>query len=303
MKLSKINGNTYYIRGGTNTGVYVFDDNSALVIDPGLSGMRPSNMKSLLKENNIKIKYIINTHEHEDHYGGSSQLKEIDDSIEILTSEKAKVFIDYPNIYGDYTLGGRGNEFFYSKLSRGKSYLTKVDRIIEEGNLVLNNEEFEIIKLKGHSEGSIGVLTKDKVLFVGDLFVGEHILGKFDLLLIYDVKEYLESIKKIENINFEYMVLGHSKSFTHKDDVKKYIKNHENAIYKYLNQIRKLLESPITIDNILKNIINNNGLTCNYKEYYFFRSTIVSMISYLSDLNEIEYMIKQGEMLYYSKKG
>ena len=302
MRLSKVNGNTYYIRGGTNTGVYVFDDNSALIIDPGLSGMRPANMKSLLEENNIKIKYVINTHEHEDHYGGSSQLKEIDNSIEIFASEKARVFIDYPDIYVDYTLGGRGNKFLYSKLSRGKGHLTKVDKIIEEGNFVLNNEEFEIIKLKGHSEGSVGVLTKDKVLFVGDLFVGNHILSKFDLLLIYDVQGYLESIKKIENIDFEYMVLGHAKSILNKDDVKQYIKNHEKAIYKYLNQIRELLEEPITIDNILKSIINDNGLTCNYKEYYSFRSTIVSMISYLSDLNEIEYVIKQGEMLYYSKK-
>lgn len=35
MDLNKINGHSYYIKGGTNTGVYVFKDKSALVIDAG----------------------------------------------------------------------------------------------------------------------------------------------------------------------------------------------------------------------------------------------------------------------------
>ena len=65
-----------------------------------------------------------------------------------------------------------------------ESHLTKVDDIIEEGKIVLNNRKFEIIKLSGHTEGSIGILTDDKILFVGDLFVGSQILRKFDLLLL-----------------------------------------------------------------------------------------------------------------------
>ena len=40
MKLINISGNTFYLRGATNTGVYLFDDSSALIIDPGLSGIR-----------------------------------------------------------------------------------------------------------------------------------------------------------------------------------------------------------------------------------------------------------------------
>lgn len=302
MKLTHIRGNTYYIKGGTNTGIYVFNDNSSLIIDPGLGGRRPLKMMELLAENNIKPKYIINTHEHGDHYEGCSQLKKIDKNIKIISSEEAKIYINNPKIYGDYILGGRCNDFFYSKLSKEKNISIKVDKVVEEGKLVLNNEELEIIKLRGHSEGSIGILTKDKILFVGDLFIGNHILNKFDLLLMYDIKAYLESINKVKNIDFEYMVLGHAKEVIEKNKIDTIIKSHIEAVYKYLNQVRDLLKFPITIDNILKEIINNNKLTCNYKEYYFFRSTIVSMISYLSDLKEIDYNLEQGEVLYYSKK-
>ena len=48
MNLINISGNTFYIRGGTNTGLYLFDDNSALIIDPGLSGARPNKIIKIL---------------------------------------------------------------------------------------------------------------------------------------------------------------------------------------------------------------------------------------------------------------
>lgn len=302
MKLTNINGNTYYIKGGTNTGVIRLDDNKVLIIDPGLVGIRPIKMMDLLKANNMNIKYIINTHEHGDHYGGCSKLKELDNNIQILSSSEAKIFIDNPNKFADYTVGGKTNKFWKFKVSEEKNNLTKVDATIEEGNIVLNNKKIEIIKLRGHSEGSIGILTENKVLFVGDLFVGSHILNKFELLLLYDVKEYLNSIDKVENMDFEYMILGHGKEVYSKLDSQSVIDAHRNAINKYVNQVKDLLKSPKTIDNILKNIIINNNLSCNYTEYHFFRSSIVSIISYLCDLNEVDYSIELGEMLYYSKK-
>lgn len=302
MKLTNINGNTYYIKGGTNTGVIRLDDNKALIIDPGLGGIRPRKMMDLLKANNMDIKYIINTHEHGDHYGGCSKLKELDNNIQILSSSEAKIFIDNPNKFADYTIGGKTNKFWRFKVSEEKNNLTKVDVVIEEGNIVLNNKKIEIIKLRGHSEGSIGILTQDKVLFVGDLFVGSHILNKFELLLLYDVKEYLNSIDKVENMDFEYMILGHGKEVYSKLDSQSVIDAHRNTINKYVNKVKDLLKSPTTIDNILKNIIINNNLSCNYTEYHFFRSSIVSIISYLCDLNQVDYSIQLGEMLYYSKK-
>lgn len=302
MKLINIKGNTYYIRGGTNTGVYKFNDNSVLIIDPGLAGLRPKKLATFLDGNNLDIKYIINTHEHDDHYGGCNELKKIKDGIKIFAPEDAKFFIEHPDIFGDYVIGGRGNDFLSSKRSKENDTYIEIDDIIQGDEIVLNNDKFEIIKLKGHSRGSIGILTKDKILFVGDLFVGNHILSKFSLLLLNNVKEYLESIEKIKTLDFKYMVLGHGKETISKEESYKIIENHRKVVYKYINEVRLLLGEKITIDNILKQIINNNKLSCNYKEYYFFRSSIVTIISYLVNLDEVNYEIKEGEILYYSKK-
>lgn len=302
MKLINIKGNTYYIKGGTNTGVIRLDNNNCLIIDPGRYGVKQIKMVELLKENNMVIKYIINTHEHGDHYEGCSNLKKLNNNIQILSSPEAKIFIDNPNKFADYTVGGKANKFLKFKESSEESHATKVDDIIEEGKIVLNNRKFEIIKLSGHTEGSIGVLTDDKILFVGDLFVGSQMLKKFDLLLLYDVKEYLNSVNKIKSIDFEYMVLGHDKEIHSKIDSQVVINNHISAVNNYVNQVKDLLKSPMTIDNILKNIIINNNLSCNYIEYHYFRSSIVSIISYLCDLDQIDYNIELGEVLYYSKK-
>ena len=301
MKLNCIKGNTYYIKGGTNTGIYKFKDGSVLLIDPGLLGMRPKKIINLLEENNLKLKYIINTHEHGDHFEGGIVLLESNPDIKVFSSEEAKVFIENPNFAADYSMGGKANEFLNLKLFNEKNKRIKVDEVIKEGSLELNGEQFEIIKLSGHTEGSIGILTSDKVLFVGDLFVASYMLSKFNLLLLYNVKEYLNSIGKIKDIDFEYMVIGHGKEIISKKAIDEVVKNHKESVFKYINQVMELLEDRITMDNILKNILNNNDLSCNYKEYHYYRSTIVSIMSYLIDLKKVDYEIKNGEILYYSK--
>ena len=58
MKLRNIKGNTYMFNGGTNTGVYLFENNDALLIDTGLAGKRQEKIIGVFKENNINVRYI-----------------------------------------------------------------------------------------------------------------------------------------------------------------------------------------------------------------------------------------------------
>ena len=108
-------------------------------------------------------------------------------------------------------------------------------------------------------------------------------------------------MNKIKNIDFNYLVISHSKKIISKEESYEIINKHINAINKYVNQVRNYLENPITVENILKEIIVNNNLTYNYKEYHFFKSSLISLISYLIDLNEGGYILEDGELLYYTK--
>ncbi|MGL5641569.1 MAG: MBL fold metallo-hydrolase, partial [Paraclostridium sp.] len=93
MKIINIKGSSFYARGGTNTGIYVFQDNSALIIDPGLPGVRPKNIIKCLEEENINVKWIINTHEHNDHYGAGYQFKEMYEDVINMSSLYSKAYI------------------------------------------------------------------------------------------------------------------------------------------------------------------------------------------------------------------
>lgn len=301
MKLSKILGNTYYIKGGTNSGVFLFDNNECLLIDPGLSGVRPKSIINMFEKEGLDLKYIINTHEHEDHYGGCYQLKEEKNDIQILSSEKAKLYIENPEIFSNYILGGKSNKFLLSELCHRKVEKVDINRTIYEGKLSINHKTLEIVDLKGHTDGSIGVLTEDKVFFIGDLLIGEKILEKYDFLFLQDVKEYLCSLEKIQKIDFDYIVLGHDKNILNKEQSINLINKHKDAVYKYLKQIKDLLKDEMNIEDLLRNIIEKNNLTYNYKEYYFYRSSLVSFISYLAELEEIDYKLINSGLLYYTK--
>lgn len=301
MKLSKILGNTYYIKGGTNSGVFLFDNNECLLIDPGLSGVRPKSIINMFEKEGLDLKYIINTHEHEDHYGGCYQLKEEKNDIQILSSEKAKLYIENPEIFSNYILGGKSNKFLLSELCHRKVEKVDINRTIDEGKLSINHKTLDIVDLKGHTDGSIGVLTEDKVFFIGDLLIGEKILEKYDFLFLQDVKEYLCSLEKIQKIDFDYIVLGHDKNILNKEQSINLINKHKDAVYKYLKQIKDLLKDEMNIEDLLRNIIEKNNLTYNYKEYYFYRSSLVSFISYLAELEEIDYKLINSGLLYYTK--
>ena len=301
MKLQRVFGNTYFVKGGTNTGVYLFENNEALLIDPGLNGLRPKNMIKMFENEKIIPKYIINTHEHEDHVAACGQIKHSYPKVEIIASENAKIFIERPELFSDFILGGKHNKFLTEKLFHRNVEKIYVDTIVDEGTLNKNNTNFEIINLKGHTLASIGILTKDGVFFAGDLLVGEEVLNKYDFLFLQDVEEYLKSLDIVKSLDFNYIVLAHGKKVLDKNDTILLIEKHKQAVHKYLCQIIENLKVPMNVDTLLKKIIKENELTYNYKEYYFFRTSLVSFISYLADLDKINYKLEDSDLLYYTK--
>ncbi|MDU1539947.1 MAG: MBL fold metallo-hydrolase [Paeniclostridium sordellii] len=301
MRLINIKGNSFYIKGGTNTGVYIFEDKSALIIDPGLPGARPRNIIRDLEKDGIEVKWIINTHEHNDHYGAGYQFKDKFKNLINMSSKDSKPYIDNPILFSAYIMGGNTNEFLNTILTNKNMETVNIDKTIEPGRIIINNEYIDIIDLKGHTLGSIGVLTKDKVFFIGDTLVSEELLSKFELLFLFDIEAYLKSLSILEIIDFEYVVLGHGKKVLSRNEALELAKKHELCVMKYLNQLRELTKEPKNLESILKTILNNNKLSYNYKEYHFFKSTLVSMISYLTKLGELNYDLRDGDVLYYTK--
>ena len=119
------------------------DTNEAIIIDPSWELIE---LEQIIKRNNLKIKYIVNTHHHFDHTLGNEAMTE-STKAPIIQHESSELKHDITVKNGDY---------------------------IEFGN-----SKLKVLHTPGHSKDSI-CLIGDSKIFSGDtLFVGN--CGRIDL--------------------------------------------------------------------------------------------------------------------------
>jgi glyoxylase-like metal-dependent hydrolase (beta-lactamase superfamily II) len=132
---------------GDNFSYIVADDvtREAAVVD---SSFNAGEIIRILKTENLKLQYIVNTHGHSDHTAGDEELR---------------------SMFGAKTVA--------HKLSR-----VNADIAVDDGDVVrVGSVSIKVIYTPGHTPDSICLLVDNKKLLTGDtLFVGE--CGRTDLL-------------------------------------------------------------------------------------------------------------------------
>jgi glyoxylase-like metal-dependent hydrolase (beta-lactamase superfamily II) len=155
---------------------YIVADEStkeAAVFDPGGDADR---ILSLLEENDLRLKYIINTHAHFDHVGGNNRLQEA----------TGAPIITHPDEAPGLLKAGEKAVMFGSSAENSKA-----SDFVEAGDIIeLGSIRFEVLDLRGHSPAGLGFLfegdfdTEDgkqrrKAIICGDaLFAGS--IGRTD---------------------------------------------------------------------------------------------------------------------------
>lgn len=299
MELMNIKNNTYWIRGGTNTGLYVFEDNTALMIDVGLGGDRQEKILKILKDNNISVSYIINTHEHEDHIGGNYQIKKEFPNLEIYASKRAKVFIENPDIYLDYLTGGRRSDILVKEVEKYIQKSVTIDHVIKPGDILeLKGHKFTIVECSGHTEGGIGVLTDDKVVFLADLMVTENSLKKFDFLFMSDFASQIWSLDNLRNIDFDIAILGHSSGKYSKKETLDIATSNYKALFRMLEFLLNSLNRAKTFDQLIKDFVDKRYLVKNYIAFLEYRNSLNAALAYLLDSDVITYTLNNNMLRY-----
>ncbi len=149
----------------------------ALIVDPGLEYVQEASpINNYIAKEGLKIKFIINTHGHDDHIKGDS-----------VFQEKYKVPLCIHRLDEHYL-----EEVGFKPLV--------LNVLLDDGSQIVCGEEtLKVLHTPGHTQGSI-CLVGEKLVFTGDtLFAGSIGRTDFEGGSIPDMQTSLHKIKQLPN--------------------------------------------------------------------------------------------------------
>ena len=146
------------------------------------------------------VKYLINTEPHDDHYAGDFFFK-----VPVVAHEKTRQAMTAADVKQILSVLSQNDPDGTPLL---KDYKINIPAITfsERLDLYLGNHTFKLFFMPGHSAGQISILVpEERVIFTGDN-VCNRIQGFFHEA---DPYAWLESLKRIEQLDFDFIVPGH----------------------------------------------------------------------------------------------
>jgi glyoxylase-like metal-dependent hydrolase (beta-lactamase superfamily II) len=177
--------------GMLQTNCYVVSDEQtkeAAIIDPGIDYQQEATqINNYIEKNGLAVKFIINTHGHDDHIKGDDLFK-----------KRYNVPLCYHS--------------FEARTIEGISAVKKPDNALleEDDTLIFGAQTLKVLHTPGHSRGGI-CLVGEKVVFTGDtLFAGS--IGRMDFEG-GSPKEMRASLEKLKRLPDELLVYpGHGEA-------------------------------------------------------------------------------------------
>lgn len=195
-----------------NCNTYLIDGSKKIIIDPGHSHLFRQVDYELarlfIKVDDIDV--VIVTHGHPDHFEAA---------------------VSFPDT-AKFAMGS--DEYTLIKQVLGNYMeIPEPDFFLQEGDVTIGDETFQIIPTPGHTPGEICIYWPDKkTLFTGDVVFRESI-GRTDLPG-GDGAKLKNSIKNLALLDVEHLMPGHGEVISGKDTVEKNFELIERTWFSYL---------------------------------------------------------------------
>lgn len=199
MKLVKISGDTYYVAGMTNIGVY-----KDYVIDPGKN--ENVNWESPEVSFGRPFSKALITHGHTDHFWHAARLRCRGTKIYAPRGERPAIEKIEHNMNG----------FFYwiePPMSMRPWYFRgtpcPVDGFVEELEMPV-----KVMPLPGHTDWQAGYLTPDGVLMAGDAIIAKAVWDTKGIVYCNDIARARQSLRDIIDSDAEWVLPSHTELLT-----------------------------------------------------------------------------------------
>jgi len=178
-----------------NCNSYVIGGDLPILIDPGHSHLMGNLLRGMEEDGISKesIKCVIATHGHPDHFEAVGDFMELPVKIGLSKTEEEYLRQQGAAFY----------QAFGSVLPR-----FRVDFYLEEGELILGGNHFQVIHTPGHTPGEISLYwIEKKALFTGDVIFAQSV-GRTDFPG-GSGKKLRESIDRLAELDTEIFLPGH----------------------------------------------------------------------------------------------
>lgn len=280
---------TWYIDCPAKMGVYTPDGRQAYLIDSGNDKDAAKKALRHLEALGLGLAGVVNTHSNADHTGGNSFLQQ-KTGCKIIGTALENAFMQFPVLEPSFLYGG-----YPCRELRNKFLMAPPCLPTATTEDALPGQGLTCIPLPGHFFDMVGYRTSDDVVFVADSLFGEHIINKYHLSFVYDVKAFLETLTMLSTLKAARFVPSHAPAT---DDIAPLIAANRAKVLEIVDCILAICHRPLNFEEILKQVFDHFSLVLDFSQYVLVGSTLRSYLAYLHDDGRLACVFEQNRLLW-----
>lgn len=293
--LTQAKKNSYYFSTRCTIGLYR-KNYEVILFDSGIDTATATSLDKYFIENNLKLHAIFNTHHHADHCGGNNYFQKKYPELKIFATEWEQCFIEQPLLSPVCFCSGAEpfcelkNKFLLPEPSK----VTNVITPYQDQTIRLLDEEFKIVTLPGHTNGMIGIITPDNILYCGDAFFNEQTFEKHKVPLYTNITSTIATLKKLHDAAISGCVFYHEGFL---ENIQSTAQKHIDRVLQTSDLILKFITTKqSTLESLTTALMQHHQISDNMMQFALTKTTIGAYLSYLETEKKIKLSITHGTL-------
>lgn len=291
MKLTaqQVAGNTWCIvQPRAMVPYYQLSEQEIILLDSGC--MLHGELEEWLEGQGLRVRAILNTHDHWDHVAANAALQQRQGSRIYLPRLEAAAHASPLAFKAGHENGNyRAVEAFWQKFP----YAVDEEIGLEDGPLEVCGAVFDVIHTPGHSVDHVAFRTPDDVLYVGDTLMSGRLLRQAKLSYALSHEVDLDSKEKLRRYHCAAYILAHGSI---EQDLEELIDENLRYIRRRAETVWRSIEKPMSMEQIIRAVWKRLGL---HADAYYYRTLetgnmIRSLVQLLCSEGRLEHRFKDG---------
>lgn len=278
---------SYYIDCPAKIGLFETEGGVCLV-DSGNDKDAGRKVRQILDKNGWKLLAILVTHSNADHIGGCQYLQK-QTGCRVFAPGIEAAFTRSPVLEPAFLYGG-----FPPKALRHK-FLMAQPSPAEDVSAPGFPAGVDIIPLPGHFFDMTGYRTADGTAYIADCVSSAATLEKYGVPFIYDVAAYLDTLRKLPELEAGLYVPAHAEAV---EDIAPLAELNLRHVEALCESVLDLCAEPVCFDELLGRVFDRWVLQLTMEQYVLVGSTVKSILSWHLDAGRAETLIEDNRLLW-----